>query len=83
MIDLTDGVPGVTGPDPASFEEFWPFYLSQHMHPVTRAVHVAGTLTAWAVGLTGMCASPRAWPRRRRGGRCRHRRCASPRRRWG
>lgn len=51
MIDLTDGVPGVNGPEPASFEEFWPFYLSQHMHPVTRAVHVAGTLTAWAVGL--------------------------------
>ena len=51
MIDLTDGVPGVNGPEPASFEEFWPFYLSQHMHPATRAVHVAGTLTAWAFGI--------------------------------
>jgi hypothetical protein len=54
MIDLTDGVPGVNAPEPASFEEFWPFYLSQHLHPITRAVHVAGTLTAWAVGLTGI-----------------------------
>ena len=54
MIELVDGVPGVNGPEPASFEEFWPFYLSQHMHPVTRAVHVAGTLSAWAFGVSAI-----------------------------
>ncbi|MBU6155206.1 MAG: DUF962 domain-containing protein [Bdellovibrionales bacterium] len=32
-----------------SFREFWPFYLSQHLNPICRALHYAGTLTA--VGL--------------------------------
>lgn len=28
-----------------SFSEFWPFYLSQHHHPVCRFFHYLGTLT--------------------------------------
>ena len=27
----------------ASFEEFYPFYLSQHSKPATRAIHAVGT----------------------------------------
>jgi hypothetical protein len=27
----------------ASFEQFWPFYVSQHSRPSTRALHFAGT----------------------------------------
>ncbi|MHB8439609.1 MAG: Mpo1-like protein [Acidimicrobiales bacterium] len=42
MIDLSGGVPGIDTPDPTSFEEFWPFYLSRHLHPATRQVHLAG-----------------------------------------
>jgi 2-hydroxy-palmitic acid dioxygenase Mpo1-like len=26
-----------------SFEEFWPYYVSQHRNPVCRALHVLGT----------------------------------------
>jgi hypothetical protein len=54
MIDLNDGVPGVSAPDPQNFEEFWPYYLSQHMHPNTRVVHAVGTAAAWIVGIGGL-----------------------------
>jgi hypothetical protein len=27
----------------ASYEEFWPFYVSQHRHPVNRGLHFSGT----------------------------------------
>ena len=41
---LNDAVPGVTGPAPTSYEQFWPYYVSQHLHPTTRRIHVLGTL---------------------------------------
>ncbi|HYK42177.1 MAG TPA: DUF962 domain-containing protein [Thermoanaerobaculia bacterium] len=30
----------------ADFETFWPFYVSQHLRPGTRALHFAGTTLA-------------------------------------
>jgi len=47
-LELSNGVPGVNGPDPKSYEEFWPYYVSQHLHPATRAIHVAGTTAGLA-----------------------------------
>ena len=43
MIELREGVPGVNAPAPATYEEFWPYYVSQHLHPLTRVAHVTGT----------------------------------------
>jgi hypothetical protein len=31
---------------PQSFEEFWPYYVSQHADPRCRALHVVGTSIA-------------------------------------
>ena len=33
-------------PSFASFREFYPYYLGQHSHPVSRRLHVSGTLLA-------------------------------------
>jgi len=38
----------------ATFEEFWPHYVSQHQDPRCRALHVAGT----GLGLAGLAVSP-------------------------
>ena len=54
MIDLAGGVPGVNAPRPASYEAFWPYYVSQHLHPATRAIHVGATTAALAWGATGI-----------------------------
>ncbi|MEZ4402287.1 MAG: DUF962 domain-containing protein [Kofleriaceae bacterium] len=37
-----------THPDPQTFEEFWPYYVSQHLDPTCRALHFAGTTLALA-----------------------------------
>ena len=32
-----------------SFREFYPFYLGEHRHPVSRRLHVVGTLSMLAI----------------------------------
>ncbi|HEX9681899.1 MAG TPA: DUF962 domain-containing protein [Acidimicrobiales bacterium] len=45
----------ITDPNEAtSFEEFWPYYLSQHMEAGTRKAHVVGTLVATLVFVRGL-----------------------------
>jgi hypothetical protein len=46
VIDVSRGVPGVNAAEPTTYEEFWPDYVSQHLHPMTRAMHVLGTTLA-------------------------------------
>jgi hypothetical protein len=43
----------------ATFEEFWPFYVNEHSHPVNRALHFVGTTSVIAcVGAAVATASP-------------------------
>ena len=35
-------------PEPQSFEEFWPYYVSQHADPTCRKLHFVGTTLAFA-----------------------------------
>ena len=41
-----------------TFQEFWPFYVSQHLHPVCRTLHVAGTTAALGSGVAAIVLSP-------------------------
>src|SRR5712692_8067481 len=42
----------------SSYEEFWPFYVSQHRHPVNRVLHVCGTTLVIAGLAAALFASP-------------------------
>jgi hypothetical protein len=41
-----------------SFEEFWPFYVSQHLDPVNRRLHFVGTALVLACLAGGLVATP-------------------------
>jgi hypothetical protein len=41
-----------------SFEEFWPYYVAQHRHPTTRALHFLGSSLVLLAGLLGALLSP-------------------------
>jgi len=40
-----------------SYEEFWPYYVSEHLDPTCRKLHFVGTSLAIA-----MAANPLTWP---------------------
>src|SRR5262245_26440606 len=41
-----------------SYEEFWPYYVSEHMEPVTRRLHVLGTTLVLAALAAGVLVDP-------------------------
>ena len=42
-----------------SFEEFWPHYLGEHLHPTNRALHIIGTTLVYGALLAGLFSSAR------------------------
>ena len=46
---------------PTTFEEFWPFFVSQHRSKLSRTLHVTGTTVAMALVVTAIV-KRRAWP---------------------
>ena len=48
-------------PSFASFREFYPYYLGQHTHPVSRRLHVSGTLIALALAGSALVTGHWAW----------------------
>jgi hypothetical protein len=44
--------------EPRTYEEFWPYYVSQHMQPGTRMLHVLGTTAVFGCLAAGFLASP-------------------------
>ena len=42
-----------------TFAEFWPVYVRAHSRPVTRVVHLMGTLVGWM--LVGAAIAERRW----------------------
>lgn len=44
-----------------SFEEFWPFYVREHRHPVNRALHYAGTTMVIGTVATAAVTLNPAW----------------------
>lgn len=44
--------------DPRTYEEFWPFYVSQHLRPATRRLHFAGTTAVLACLAAAVSISP-------------------------
>jgi hypothetical protein len=52
---------GAPRPRFASFRDFYPYYVQQHSHPVSRRPHVCGTLLALLIVLGAVASAHYLW----------------------
>lgn len=45
----------------ATYHDFWPHYLAAHSRPLTRHLHIAGSLAGLALALTGVVLGQFLW----------------------
>ncbi|HXY76672.1 MAG TPA: DUF962 domain-containing protein [Steroidobacteraceae bacterium] len=45
----------------ATFDAFYPYYLEQHRHPVSRRLHVIGTLLAFGAAAVALVSGHWLW----------------------
>ena len=45
----------------SSFREFYPFYLDEHSHPVSRRLHFVGSFGVLAIVLTAIVSGDARW----------------------
>jgi len=51
----------MTDKEITSFKEFYPFYLSEHMHPICRLLHFLGTTGVIALILLSILGISNSW----------------------
>ncbi len=44
-----------------TFDEFWPFYVRQHLHPANRALHFLGTSAVLGIATLALVRRKPAW----------------------
>lgn len=45
----------------ASFRQFYPFYLSEHRHPLSRRLHFVGSAAVLLIVLLALCTGQSRW----------------------
>jgi hypothetical protein len=60
-MSVSSSQTGAASPHFASFREFYPYYLGQHSHPLSRRLHVCGTLLAVLIALAAVLSGHWAW----------------------
>jgi hypothetical protein len=60
-MNVSSSDAGATRSRFASFRDFYPYYVEQHSHPVSRRLHVCGTLLALVIVAVAVATRHYGW----------------------